>query len=134
MGKKTEQESSLTASTTPVATEPTQFEKKIDELAEKWWARYIAGVVLFVAGGFLLDHFLGLEPGKKWNSYLHYWLWLFVLFGWGVICMKELFGFVILALIFGGLAYAFFGLLAAIPVSVAIIIGAMIIANSNSKS
>ena len=82
----------------------------------------------------MLDHFLGLEPGKKWNSYLHYWLWLFVLFGWGVICMKELFGFVILALILGGLAYAFFGLLAAIPVSVAIIIGAMIIANSNSKS
>jgi hypothetical protein len=48
--------------------------------------------------------------------------------------MKELFGFVILALILGGLSYAFFGLLAAIPVSVAIIIGAMIIANSNSKS
>ena len=48
--------------------------------------------------------------------------------------MKELLGFVIFALIFGGLAYAFFGLLAAIPVSVAIIIGAMIIANSNAKS
>jgi hypothetical protein len=134
MGEKTEQESSLTPSTTPVAAAPTQFEKKIDELAEKWWARYIAGVVLFVAGGFLLDHFLNLEPGKKWNSYLHYWLWLFALFGWGVICMKELFGFVILALILGGLTYAFFGVLAGIPVSAAILIGAIIIANSNAKS
>jgi hypothetical protein len=113
---------------------PTQFEKKIDELAEKWWARYIAGAVLFVAGGFLLDHFVGLEPGKRWNSYIHYWLGMFVLFGWGVICLKELFGFVILALVFGGLAYALFGLLAGIPVSLAIIIGAVIIANSNARN
>jgi hypothetical protein len=134
MENNAEQETSLSPSTTPVAVEPTQFEKKIDELAKKWWARYIAGIVLFVAGGFLLDHFLGLEPGKKWNSHLPYWLSLFALFVWGVICMKELFGFIVLAMIFGGLAYAFFGLLAGIPVSVAIIIGAMIIANSNAKS
>jgi hypothetical protein len=48
--------------------------------------------------------------------------------------MKELFGFVILALVFGGLAYALFGLLAGIPVSLAIIIGAVIIANSNARN
>jgi hypothetical protein len=59
---------------------------------------------------------------------------MFVLFGWGVICLKELFGFVILALVFGGLAYALFGLLAGIPVSLAIIIGAVIIANSNARN
>jgi hypothetical protein len=128
------QEDQLVPPTNPANAEPTQFEKKIDELAEKWWARYIAGIALFVAGGFLLDHFVGLEPGKKWNSYIHYWLGLFALFGWGVICMKELFGFIILALIFGGLAYALFGLLAGIPVSLAIIIGAVIIANSNAKN
>lgn len=114
--------------------EPTQLEKMINELAEKWWARYIAGAVLFVVGGFLLDHFVGLETAKRWNSYIHYWLAMFALFGWGIICMKEVFGFVIFALIFGGIAYALFGLLAGVPVSLAIIIGAMIIAKSNNKN
>ena len=128
------QENQLIPPAKPADAEPTQLEKSINELAEKWWARYIAGAVLFVAGGFLLDHFVGLEPGKRWNSYIHYWLGMFSLFGWGVICMKELFGFIILALIFGGLAYAFFGLLAGIPVSLAIIIGAVIIANSNARN
>lgn len=111
----------------------TQLEKKINALAEKWWARYIAGVVLFIAGGFLLDHFLNLEPAKRWNSYIHYWLAMFSLFGWGIICMKEGFGFGFLALIFGGIAYALFGMVAGLPVSLSIIIGAMIIANSNNK-
>ena len=134
MEQDAEKETSLSPSTTPVVAEPTQFEKKINEFAERWWARYIAGIVLFVSSGLLLDHVLGLEPGKKWSSHLPYWLWLFVLFCWGVICMKELFGFIILALIFGGLAYAFFGMLAGVPVSVAIIIGAMIIAKSNTKN
>lgn len=128
------QESQLIPPAKPADAEPTQLEKRANDLAEKWWARYIAGAVLFVAGGFLLDHFVGLEPGKRWNSYIHYWFGMFSLFGWGVICMKELFGFIILALIFGGLAYAFFGLLAGIPVSFAIIIGAMIIANSNARN
>lgn len=128
------QENQLVPPTKLADAEPTHLEKRIDELAEKWWARYTAGAVLFVAGAFLLDHFVGLEPGKRWNSYIHYWLWMFVLFSWGVICMKELFGFVIFALIFGGFAYAFFGLLAGIPVSLAIIIGAVIIANSNARN
>ena len=132
MKKNETEESPEMPPATEAKAEESQLEKKINGLAEKWWARYIAGALLLVAGGLLLDHFLGLEPGKKWNSHLHYWLWLFVLFGWGVICMKELFGFVICALIFGGLAYAFFGLIAGIPVSLAIIIGALIIANSNA--
>ena len=127
------QKTQLVPPANPADAEPTQLEKRIDKLAEKWWARYIAGAVLFVAGGFLLDHFVGLEPGKRWNSYIHYGLMMFSLFGWAVICMKELFGFIILALIFGGLAYAFFGLLAGIPVSLAIIIGAVIIANANAQ-
>ena len=63
--------------------EPTQLEENINALAEKWWARYIAGVVLLIAGGFLLDHFLDLEPGKRWNSYIHYWLAMFALFELG---------------------------------------------------
>lgn len=138
MEKNTEQQNLLSTSPTPVAAKPTQlenkFEKKLNEFAEKWWARYIVGILLFVAGGFLLDHVFTLEPGKKWNSHVVYWLCLFILFGWGVVCMKELFGFAIVALIFGGLAYAFFGLIAGIPVSVAIIIGAMIIANANAKN
>jgi hypothetical protein len=113
--------------------EPTQLEKRINALAEKWWARYIAGVGLFIAGGLLLDHFLGLGPAKRWNSYIHYWVVMFALFGWGIICMKEMFGFVFLALIFGGVAYKFFGMIAGMPVSLAIIIGAMIVANSNNK-
>lgn len=114
--------------------ETSQLEKKINELAEKWWARYLAGAILFAIGGFLLDYFLNLEPAKRWNSYIHYWLMLIALFGWGIICMKEVFGFVILVLILGGIAYAFFGLLAGVPVSIAIIIGAIIIANSNNKN
>jgi hypothetical protein len=85
-------------------------------------------------GGFVLDYFIGLEPGKKWNSYIPYWLVMFALFSWGIICMKEVFGVVVLGLIVGGVAYAVFGLIAGIPVSVAIIIGAMIIANSNKKA
>jgi hypothetical protein len=50
-----------------------------------------------------------------------------------MVVMKEVFLWIIGAAIIGGIGYAIFGAIAALPMSVAIVIGALIIANGAKR-
>jgi hypothetical protein len=87
-----------------------------------WYVRYALGILLFWA------------TVEMWPSPAKYAGATSVLLAlFGLFCVKELTKWVIGAALVGGLAYAAIGAIAAIPVSAAIIIGALIIASSRSK-
>lgn len=101
--------------------EPSEWEKVMERLWEYWWVRYIVGIAL---------------------AYLSYSLYYdyqvkavvpVVIFLASLFCLKEVVGYLIGISIFVGLAYAAFGFIAALPVAVAIIIGALIIASAIKK-
>lgn len=100
---------------------PSEWEKVLERFWEYWWVRYIVGVAL---------------------AYLSYSLYFdyqvkvvipVIFFLSSLFCLKEAVGYLIGISIFVGLAYAAFGLIAALPVAVAIIIGALIIATAIKK-
>jgi hypothetical protein len=82
-----------------------------------WWARYLAGGAI-IFGSLLLYG----EPNVPG--------WIALL---GIVMAAFMMYEILLGLILIGIAWAFFGLIAAIPTSVAVIIAALIIANSNQK-
>jgi hypothetical protein len=98
----------------------------VDNVAERiwstWYARYTLGALLFWLAWAIIK-------GDSKNSWM---LATTVTIG-GLICMKELAFWVIGLSIVGGGLYFAFGAIAGLPVSVAIIIGALIIANSRKN-
>jgi len=83
------------------------------ELLGRWWVRYPLGVAVMWGGMWFAD-----QRSDNWLIPLAASLFALVL-------MREIFFAVLLC----GLAYAFLGALASLPVSAAIIMGALIIAN-----
>lgn len=93
--------------------------KKGSDWGDRWWVRYPLAVGIIIAAVWLL------EANPKMREMNQ------ILIGasgivYPLILMRELSG----ALIVAAIAYWFFGIVAALPVGVAIIIGALIIANS----
>ncbi|NEX63352.1 hypothetical protein [Noviherbaspirillum galbum] len=92
-------------------------QEKIDKIFEAWYVRYPLGFFLIYLAWYTAD------SGAKW----------YVPVGAVVMalaCMHEVFWVLLIVAIFGGIVWAAFGAISGLPVSVAIIIGALIIANS----
>jgi hypothetical protein len=98
----------------------------IDDVAAKvlatWYGRYTVGALLFWLA------YAVAQQGSR-NA----WLLAGTAAIGGLVCMKELALWVIGLGIVGGLLYLAFGAIAGIPVSVAIIIGALIIAGARKN-
>jgi hypothetical protein len=83
----------------------------------KWWERYLIGIALVAFALYLPEH-----SGKDaWTPILFMFMAFFFMYEFLIIG------------IFGLIGYLFFGAIAALPTSVAIIIGAFIIARSRGK-
>ncbi|MGZ8340935.1 MAG: hypothetical protein ACXW2U_14625 [Telluria sp.] len=109
----------VSTSTTPAA--PSKAELLLERLAAIWWVRYLVGIGLLISA-----YTFAVEgSGKKDDVII-----AIALAVWGTYCMREVFGWLLCAVVVGGIFYAIAGALAGIPVSLAIIIGAIIIANS----
>lgn len=109
------------ANASPAPAEPSKAELLLERLAAIWWVRYLVGIVLVIGACAIAVE----GSGQKGEVIIAIALGI-----WGVYCMREVFGWLIGALVVGGILYAIAGALAGIPVSLAIIIGAIIIANS----
>jgi hypothetical protein len=83
-----------------------------------WWLRYSTGLGMLWLSVF---HFAGNPKAPEWLA-----------FALGIVATCMMYE-ILVALIVGGIAWAFFGAVAGIPTSAALIIGALIIANSNKK-
>jgi hypothetical protein len=83
-----------------------------------WWLRYPTGL------GLIWLSIFHIASSPKVPGWLAFALCIFA------VCMMYE---ILVALILGGIAWAFFGAIAGIPTSVALIIGALIIADSNKK-
>lgn len=86
--------------------------RKFDEFFDKWWVRYPLGVVLLLVAGYLYDA----HPNK--------WIWPLLIALFGVLALREL---LLVGIGIGAIWLLVQGIVA-LPVSIAIIIGAMIIA------
>jgi hypothetical protein len=107
------------ASATPA--KPSKAELLLERVAAIWWVRYLFGLIL-LAGAYVF----AMEGSGRKETVI-----IAVALGcWGAYCMREVFAWLVGAAIVGGIIYAIAGAVAGIPVSVAIIIGAIIIANS----
>ncbi|WP_036171644.1 hypothetical protein [Massilia sp. 9096] len=102
--------------------EPTFADAAAVKIWSTWYARYTLGALLFWLA-------YAIATGGDRNA----WMLATTAAVGGLICMKELALWAIGLGILGGLAYLAFGAIAGLPVSVAIIIGALIIANSRKK-
>lgn len=91
-----------------------------------WYVRYPLAVTCLVLSVFLSDYAQGLEDDK---FALAVWLWVGILGIGSLIYAREISLFLLGALLLFGL----FKGIAALPVSVAIIIGALVIANAMRK-
>lgn len=109
----------VSTSTTPA--EPSKAEVLLERLAAIWWVRYLVGIGLLIGA-----YTFAVEGSGKKNDVII----AIALAVWGTYCMREVFGWLLGAVVVGGIFYAIAGALAGIPVSLAIIIGAIIIANS----
>ena len=112
----------LPISVNPVPPEPVEPAKnEPDPLFDaKWWVRYPISLIFF-AGSYYCAF--------EWERRLG-WLFALLLLIGGLGLIRELFVGLLLALLAGGLLWAAGAAVAALPVSAAIIIGAMIIAQS----
>jgi hypothetical protein len=100
------------------------WEKRLQTLWEIWPIRYALGGLLF---------YFAYEAAQADPISKNDWIIIVILSIFAIGTMKEVFLWVICAAVIGGICYAFFGILAALPVSAAIIIGALIIANSGKQ-
>jgi hypothetical protein len=82
----------------------------------RWWQRYLIGVGLIASAIYMPS-----LPGKEWVPVVM-----------AILAFFFMYEFLIIG-IFGLIGYVMFGAIAALPTSVAIIIGAWIIASSRSK-
>ena len=101
---------------------PSKAEAWLEHVAAIWWVRYLFGLCLLIGAVM----FAAEATGR--NGIMG----ALALGLWGTYCMREVFGWLLGAVVFGGIFYAVAGAVAAIPVSLAIIIGAIIIANSRN--
>jgi hypothetical protein len=99
----------------------TWFDDVAENLWARWYIRYSCGIALLWASA-------ACAKAEKGSIVLAILLALNSLY-----CLKEVAAVVLGLSIAGGLLYALFGVVAGIPVSVAIIIGALIIANSRNR-
>lgn len=99
---------------------PKEWEKHVEALWARWPVRYALGALLFYIAYDVAQN----DPMPK-NG----WVVVLGLSIWAMAVMKEIFVWIIGAAIVGGIGYAIFGAISALPVSVAIVIGALIIAN-----
>lgn len=83
-----------------------------------WWLRYSGGLGLIWVS---TSHLAGNPKAPEWLAYA---------LGIAAICMMYE---VLMALIVGGIVWAFFGAVAGLPTSAALVIGSLIISNSNKK-
>ena len=86
----------------------------------RWWIRYPVSLIFF-AGAYYCAF--------EWDRRLG-WLFALLLLVGGIGLVRELFAGFLVALVVGGILWAVGAAVAALPVSAAIIIGAMIIAQS----
>jgi hypothetical protein len=102
--------------------QPTWMNVLAADLWSLWYVRYFIGALLILGAVEL-----GSAGGKD------SWILVSLVGICGLACMKEIVLWGIGLAVCGGLLYAAVGALAGIPISVAIIIGALIIANSRNR-
>jgi hypothetical protein len=114
----------LSTPAAPLAAVPAPWEIGLERLLGLWFVRYGLGFGAFALSGY----FFNLNDIGKSSVVLG-----LTCMALGVWLMKEVFLWVIGAAIVGGMVALFAGAIAGIPVSAAIIIGALIIASSNNN-
>jgi hypothetical protein len=112
----------MSTSVEPAPPEPVQQAKdEPDPLFDaKWWVRYPISLIFFAG-----SYYCAFELERRLG-----WLFALLLLLGGLGLIRELFVALLLAALAGGLLWAAGAAVAALPVSAAIIIGAMIIAQS----
>ena len=86
---------------------------------QHWWLYCPAAGALFVAA-----YYVNQDPSQGSGTWAVIWILL------GLWVARKAILVLLALLVFGGLAWLFFGAIAALPVSVAVIVGAIIIALS----
>lgn len=101
-----------------------EWQKRLEALWTLWPVRYAAGLLLL---------YVAYEIAQSTPMSKRDWIAVLCLFIWAMSIMKEVFAWLLGALIVLGIGSLIFGVMAALPVSVAIIIGAIIIARGSKQ-